>query len=531
MTDAAPLAPLGGQTIAVAGGSGFIGRHVVDVLARAGAQVVVIGRSQPDAGERRAAVSFRTADVGAAAPDLSGCDAVVNLVGIKAPQGDNTFARAHVDAVRHLVEAMERSGVRRLVHVSVVALPDSLGPYAKTKREGEAAAAGSGLDTTILRPALVVGPGDDALTNLIRFTRAAPVFPVASGPSGLLSPVDVRDVAAAVGNALARPDTAGETIDVVGPEAMDFRALLARVSGALSLRTLALPIPAFTQRWAAAVLERVVGPSIVTRSQLAMLSHGLTGDSEAAAERLGLQPRPLTDATIRRCAEEVRDLVPSVRIAPSPAHQRWLVDRADAWSALRWLVPIALLLMLAAPALIPNVWIRMAVLEAALAAAVLAGVPALRWRASWSLSPRTIGLGLLAAAALYVACGLGFAALGRLAPALASRAAEIYAWPTTLSVAAQLPLLVVTVAAEDIVWRAAVGIPLAARLGPLAGVLVAGTLFAAAHVTSGPPILWLAALVCGALWTALLIRTRSVAATVVCHLSWDVTVIYLLPYG
>src|SRR5215471_5903553 len=95
-------------TIAVIGATGFLGRHVSAALEKAGFAVRALSR--------------RTG-FDACRPDpeaLKGCDAVVNLAGIKREEGTQTFQSVHVDLVARLVEAMRTAGVRRLVHVSVV---------------------------------------------------------------------------------------------------------------------------------------------------------------------------------------------------------------------------------------------------------------------------------------------------------------------------------------------------------------------------------------------------------------------------
>lgn len=518
------------RRVAVAGGTGFIGRHVVRALTAAGVKVIVLSRARGSAETAVAGVEHCAVDLTTEVPTLPPCDAVVNLVGIKAERGANTFQGAHVDAVAHLVTAMKGAGVRRLVHVSVVALPATLGAYAATKRAGETLATEAGLDTTIVRPGLVIGPGDDAMTNLIRFIRLAPIFPVAAGQAGTLAVTDVRDVAAAIVQALARAETVGETIDIVGPQALPLRGLIAKVAGALRLPTITLPVPRALQVAAAAVLERLPGPPIVTRSQLALLQHGLRGSTRDAADKLGLSPRPLTDARIVELAQRVPDFAPSVRLAPTPDHDRWLAQRQGSLRRASIVVALAMAAMLVLPRWVPNIWIRMAVIEGAMAGLLIAATPGLRWRSMLAPSAKNLVVGLAGAVVLYAGCAAGFAALGWVAPGLAAQAAVIYAWSATMALVPQLALLTLTVAAEDIVWRAGVTIPVAARWGPGAGVAASAVLFALAHLTTGPPLLWIAALVCGAFWSALLIRTRSLAATVVAHLAWDLAVIYLAPY-
>ena len=518
------------RTVAVIGGNGFIGAEITRTLLRAGHHVRVIARN-PSSVAPHPSLSTVAHDVAHAPPDLTGCDAVVNAVGLKAERGANTFAAAHVRVVENLIRAMKRAGVARLVHISVAKLPPTLSAYAATKCAGEEAATASGLDVTILRPALVIGPGDDATTNLIRFVRVAPVFPISTGPLGPLAPVDVRDVAEAVPRCLSNEATVGAIIDLAGPDAVDIRELVQRVARALSLPTLLVPVPAAAQRLAAAVFERLPGAPVVTRSQLAMLSHGLAGDRSRAQALLGLSPRGLPPQRIAELAESVSDIIPSLRIAPTPAHQRFIADRAAATPSLAWFVPLAMAAMLALPWLLPNVWVRMAAVETLLAGLAIAAIPTLKWGSVFGAQPRRLAAGLAAAAALYVGCYAGFALTAALAPDLAAGASVMLAWPSTMAMAIQLPLLVLIIVGEDIVWRGAIGIPLVSRLGPVPGVLASAALFAVAHMTTGPPILWVAALVCGAFWTALVIRTRSLAAAVVCHITWDVLVLYVLPLG
>jgi uncharacterized protein YbjT (DUF2867 family) len=136
------------RVIAVIGGTGFLGRHVVPALERQGYAVRVLSRRtgfnalQPDPG------AFR------------GVDAVVNLAGIKREDSQN-FESVHVELVRRVVENMKAAGVRRLIHISVVVARPAPGlPYHNTKWKGEDIVRGSDLDWTILRPGVIYGPGE-----------------------------------------------------------------------------------------------------------------------------------------------------------------------------------------------------------------------------------------------------------------------------------------------------------------------------------------------------------------------------------
>ncbi len=516
--------------VAVAGGSGFIGRHVVQLLRRQGHEVRVLSR-RVDPSDDEPGLEHRAIDLGAGpvpAGLLDGCDAVVNLVGIKAPRGGNDFSRAHVDAVTHLLDAAEAADIDRFVHVSVAQTDQTQGPYAETKREGQRRVLGSTRSATVLRPGLVYGPGDDALSNLVRMIRIAPVMPLPRGATGPLPAIDVLDVAAAVVATLERPQTAGQSIDLVGPQPLQLRTLVARAAQALELPTWTPPLPNAIAALAAGAMETVLADPLLSRSQLRMLSHGLPGDPQAAVDALGLHPRALTAQRIREVAAAVPERIPSLRLFTSAEHRRAVHERAATMSGWPLVLALALLLMLALPFVIPQIWWRMTFVNGLAVVGLL-----WMWRGTWRpwLRPhlRLVGIGLAIAAAGYLGAELFITSLRIHAPTLGAQVQQIYGWSTLGPTGLHLALLPLIVFGEDLLWRGAITLPLAARYGPLLGVALAAVAFAAAHLTSGPPMLVFAAVVMGALWSALTLRTRSLVPTFVSHLAWDVVVMFIRP--
>lgn len=183
--------------------------------------------------------------------------------------------------------------------------------------------------------------------------------------------------------------------------------------------------------------------------------------------------------------------------------------------------------MLLLPTWVPSIWLRMAAIELLAAAAVLRWVP-LPW--TTLLRPRvsTVLAGLGGAALLWLA-GAAVTWLLRGTAWLAG-ADAIDGWADALpgpALALALPCIVL---AEDVVWRGAVTHVLATQLRWPAAALAAGAWFALAHVTSGPPVLWLAALGCGTLWSAIALRTGTLAPVFAMHLGWDVLVLVVAPY-
>jgi len=177
---------------------------------------------------------------------------------------------------------------------------------------------------------------------------------------------------------------------------------------------------------------------------------------------------------------------------------------------------------------VANVWYRMAAGGRLLSAAALAFVH-VDWRALFRPTWRHVADGVAAAAFLYAAGAL-VARMVAASPALAAQMGELYGWKRAVPGALALPLLLLIVLEEEIVWRNAVTLPLAARLGPWPGVLAAAALFALAHLPMGVPLLLLAALGAGTFWSVLVLKTRSAVPALVSHLLFDLAVLFWLPY-
>lgn len=189
---------------------------------------------------------------------------------------------------------------------------------------------------------------------------------------------------------------------------------------------------------------------------------------------------------------------------------------------------VTLLLILART--MPNVWWRMAVFYAIAAPAAMLSVR-LDWKGLLRPGLGKIAAGAVAAVALYLLAGIGFRIVVAIDPDLAAQAGALYAWKGQVSAATAIALAtLLIIPGEEIVWRGAVLLPLAGRFGPWAGILLGASGFAAAHAGFGSSLLLLAALSCGSCWGWLAIKTRSLVPAIACHLLWDLTVLFWLPY-
>lgn len=281
-----------GQRVTVFGGSGFIGRYVVQRLA-AGGQVVRVAVRDPVAaaflkpmGNVGQIVPMRadiTADDAVITAAIAGAEAVINLVGILYERGRRTFQTIHAEAPARLARVAAASGVRRFVHVSAIGADlNSAAAYGRSKAAGEAGVKAAFPNATILRPSIVFGPEDGFFNRFAGMARFSPALPLIGGGATRFQPVYVGDVADAVVRALADPEAPGRTYELGGPRVYTFRELMVLMLAEIGRERRLVNLPFWAADLQARFLQLLPVPPL-TRDQVALLrrdnvvSHGALG--------------------------------------------------------------------------------------------------------------------------------------------------------------------------------------------------------------------------------------------------------------
>lgn len=320
----------------VFGGSGFLGRHVVKLLAREGFTVVACMRDvesgmhlKPNGDPGQIilkACNIRNPDM--VADCVKGSDTVINLVGILSAWGKQTFEAVQLEGATNVARAAAQAGVNNLIQISAIgADPDSEVPYAQTKGKAEKAVLEAFPDATILRPSVIFGPGDDFFNKFASMSRFAPALPVMGAPlfpdikfdkgeldinlfgdgGAKLQPVYVGDVARAVIKCIDNPQAKGQTYELGGPEIMTFVGIMKRVLKYTQRKRFLAPVSFGLGKIIGGVMGFLPNP-VLTRDQVTMLeSDNVVSEGAKGLKDLGIEPT-LADVILPTYLSQYKDL-------------------------------------------------------------------------------------------------------------------------------------------------------------------------------------------------------------------------------
>jgi len=286
------------KQITIFGGSGFLGRHTVRALAKAGWRIKVATRHPNRAFFLRPMgqvgqigfVKCDIADPNQVEAALQGSQAAVNLPGILFQRGQS-FEEVHAAGAGHVAEAAARLGLRQLVHISAIgADSESDSRYAQTKAEGEKRVREAFASAVILRPSIVFGPEDHFFNTFAGLARISPALPLIGGGRTRFQPVFVGDVAAAIVAALEQPQAQGKTFELGGPATYSFKELMQIVLRETGRTRILLPLPFLLASIKAFFLQFAPRP-LLTPDQVKLLRHdNVVSPTALGLADLGIQP-------------------------------------------------------------------------------------------------------------------------------------------------------------------------------------------------------------------------------------------------
>ncbi len=294
------------KLITIFGGSGFIGRHLVQNLAAQGYRIRV-GVRRPDLAGRlqplgsvgqimpvQANVRFPKSLESA----CQGADIVINLTGILSPTGNQSFEAVHEFGAGAVAKAAANANASTLLHLSAIgADKNGASIYHKSKGAGEENVLKAFPKAIIVRPSIVFGPEDAFFNKFAELARFSPILPLIGGGTTKFQPVYVGDVAEAISKLLENAGSQGKIYELGGPEVLSFEQLLRFITKTIERKRLLVPVPWFVAKLMGSVLGILPSP-MLTRDQVIILQSDNVVSDTAEKDHRSLQGLGIKGETI-----------------------------------------------------------------------------------------------------------------------------------------------------------------------------------------------------------------------------------------
>ncbi len=243
---------------------------------------------------------------------LKDVDTVVHLAGGERHGSRSDLEAVDVEGSKVLAQACKQAGVRRIIYLSHLGADRaSAYPVFKAKAIAEHFLMDSGVDTTVVRSAVVFGPHDQFTTSFLRLLRLSPfVFFVPGDGHSLLQPIWVEDLTTCLQMVVDDDKTANQVISVGGGEYLTFREVLEDVMAVSRIRRRITSISPVTLRGLSVWFEQGLPWFPISIFWLDYLATDRTTALDTLPRRFGLIPA--------RFRQQIDYLRPSQRRATNP---------------------------------------------------------------------------------------------------------------------------------------------------------------------------------------------------------------------
>jgi NADH dehydrogenase len=272
--------------IAITGGTGFVGAHLANEIARRGNEITVlsrgVGRGSPIALDPAAirVVQANVASVEELRTAFAGCTAVAHCAGINREIGSQTYATVHVRGTANVIAAARAAGVHKIVMLSFLRARPACGSgYHESKWAAEELVRKSGLDFTVVKASMTFGRGDHMLDHLSHLLHTLPVFATVGLREKPVRPVAIQDLVRVLAAALIDERLSRETVAVMGPETLTLSEVARRVGRLVGRSPLVVPAPAAFNYLVARLAEWLMKVPLASVAQVRILEEGLVEPS------------------------------------------------------------------------------------------------------------------------------------------------------------------------------------------------------------------------------------------------------------
>jgi uncharacterized protein YbjT (DUF2867 family) len=251
--------------VLLTGATGYVGGRLAKRLLDAGWQVRCMVRSRKKLHSRswsgRPGVDIIEADMSdgdALSRAMQGCVVAYYLVHSMEVAG-SAYAERDRQLASTFAKNAELAGVQRIIYLGGLGeLGGDLSEHLSSRREVESCLASTSVPVTAFRAAMIIGSGSASFEILRYLTERLPIMITPRWVQTECQPIAIRDVLRYLVQCLSVPDTIGQTLDIGGPDVLNYRDLIQLMAAALRLRRRwIIPVPLLTPRLSSAWIHLV----------------------------------------------------------------------------------------------------------------------------------------------------------------------------------------------------------------------------------------------------------------------------------
>ena len=298
--------------VTIFGGTGFLGRYIVNRLSKLGYIINIVTRTPNEAIYLK--TSGNVGQVKLTEGSFSNLnnftslfktsDIIINCVGILNEEGDQTFKKLHSDIPEKLAILAKKSGVKKFIHISSIgANPKSDSKYSKSKGIAEIKILKAFPEAIIFRPSIVFGSEDQFFNLFSQISCISPILPIVGGKTKF-QPVYVDDIAKMVVGVLQieAPNTKknNRIYELGGPEIISFRSLMVKMLSVIYRKKLIINLPFWLAKAMCPlilILNKLTFkkiPLLITEDSVKQLKHdNIVSEEYMSFEDLDIKPKSL----------------------------------------------------------------------------------------------------------------------------------------------------------------------------------------------------------------------------------------------
>jgi uncharacterized protein YbjT (DUF2867 family) len=293
--------------VLVAGSSGFVGRRLCPELEAAGHSVQAMtrhpdtysGAGTPVYGDVHEAESLSAA--------LSSCDAAYYLVH---SLGDADFTRRDADAARGFARAAADAGLSRIIYLGGLGDDDDdLSEHLRSRREVEDLLGSAGVPVTTLRAGIIIGHGGISWEITRQLVEHLPAMITPRWVRTRTQPIAIRDVVRYLVGVLEKPEAAGRTFEIGGPDVLAYVDMLRRVAVIEGRSLRVVPVPLLSPRLSSRWLSLVTNVDVPTgRSLVDSMSNEVIVRDKSIRDLVDFEPMGYDDAVLAALGERAQEV-------------------------------------------------------------------------------------------------------------------------------------------------------------------------------------------------------------------------------